>query len=413
MYAVNMRIYNIVSTISSYRKESQDSGQDFSTRYVDNLSLIVGALPAQFGFRTAGIVDIHTKNGIDQHGGDVSFYGGSFETINPSAEYGGTNGQYSYYFIGSYLQDNIGIENPTNSYNPIHDQTNQFKGFADISYFIDDTSRLNLIMSGAQSYFQIPNNPGQMLAFTLEGVPTFNSANLNENQTETNDFILLSYQKVSDKLNFQVSAFSRYSRTKFDPDSDGDLIFNGVASQVDRSIFANGIEVDASYALSKKNTIRGGLLFNAENLIDDTSTLVFPVDSMGDQDSSVPFDVVDNNNKLGLFYGVYLQDEWNIIDKLTVNFGARFDVVNAFTNEYQFSPRINIVYDISHSMILHAGYARYFTPPPMETVQQTTIEKFSGTTNAPEVTENSALLKPSAPTTSTQVSLNRSSPVSS
>src|SRR5947207_14460193 len=38
-------------------------GQELETRFADNISLITGALPAQFGFRTTGVIDIHTKNG--------------------------------------------------------------------------------------------------------------------------------------------------------------------------------------------------------------------------------------------------------------------------------------------------------------------------------------------------------------
>ena len=38
-------------------------GQEIDTRWVNNVSLITGSLPAQFGFRTTGIVDIHTKKG--------------------------------------------------------------------------------------------------------------------------------------------------------------------------------------------------------------------------------------------------------------------------------------------------------------------------------------------------------------
>ena len=38
-------------------------GQELETRFADNISLITGSLPAQFGFRTTGVIDIHTKNG--------------------------------------------------------------------------------------------------------------------------------------------------------------------------------------------------------------------------------------------------------------------------------------------------------------------------------------------------------------
>jgi outer membrane receptor for ferrienterochelin and colicins len=100
---------------------------------VKSVDLITGALPAQFGFRTSGIIDIHTKEGIALNGADLSYYGGSHETIFPSFQVGGAQGRLNYYALGSYRQDNLGIENTTSGYHAIHDWTEQYKGFANLS----------------------------------------------------------------------------------------------------------------------------------------------------------------------------------------------------------------------------------------------------------------------------------------
>ncbi len=62
-------------------------GQELETRFADSVSLITGSLPAQFGFRTTGVIDIHTKNGALFQQGQASLHVGSFDTINPSFEY--------------------------------------------------------------------------------------------------------------------------------------------------------------------------------------------------------------------------------------------------------------------------------------------------------------------------------------
>ena len=361
-------------------------GQALDTRFVRDMSLITGALPAQFGYRTAGIMDIHTKNGACDNGGEVSVYGGSYDTFEPSIQYGATSGKWSYYFTASSLHSDLGVENPTSSARPLHDYTDQFKGFGYVSYLIDDTSRINLILSGAHSDFQIPNNPNQMPAFTLGSLSTFNSALLNENQTEQNYYDILSYQKTAGDLNLQLAAFTQYSNILYSPDRTGDLIFNGVASNVNRSIVSNGIEADTSYKLNDQHTLRSGLLFTAAQATVKTSDDVFATDALGNQVSTDPFTVVDNSSKDGYLYGLYLQDEWKLLEKLTINYGARFDVVNAYENESQLSPRINAVYQATDATTLHLGYARYFTPPPLELVQQESVAKFANTTNASEVT---------------------------
>ena len=62
-------------------------GQTLSPRLAKNVELITGALPAQYGLRTAGIVNISTNTGF-QNGGEVSLYGGSHGEIEPSFEIG-------------------------------------------------------------------------------------------------------------------------------------------------------------------------------------------------------------------------------------------------------------------------------------------------------------------------------------
>jgi outer membrane receptor protein involved in Fe transport len=76
---------------------------------------------------------------------------------------------------------------------------------------------------------------------------------------------------------------------------------------------------------------------------------------------------------------------------LTINYGGRFDWANLFIKESQFSPRINVVYKATAQTTFHTGYSRYFTPPPLELVSSTTISKFDGTTNQPEVTQNQVI----------------------
>ena len=136
-------------------------GQILDTGIVGSLALITGALPAQFGLRTSGVVDIQTKTEAFNNSGSVSLYGGSHQTITPYFEYGGTAGQTQYFVTGRYLQNNLGLENPTPANEAIHDHTTQERGFAYVSTVIDPTSRLTYIGGIYNAAFQIPNNPGQ------------------------------------------------------------------------------------------------------------------------------------------------------------------------------------------------------------------------------------------------------------
>ena len=132
-------------------------GQALSPRLADKVELITGALPAQYGLRTAGIIDITTKSGLFKNGGDVSVYGGSHGEIEPSFEYGGSSGSLNFFVSGSYLRDDLGIESPDGRSTPLHDPTDQFNGFAYLEDIIDPSSRVSLILGTSDDRFQIPD----------------------------------------------------------------------------------------------------------------------------------------------------------------------------------------------------------------------------------------------------------------
>ena len=61
-------------------------GQALETRFARSVSLLTGALPAQYGFFTAGVLDIQTKTGLTNPGFALTMYGGSFNWLEPSFE---------------------------------------------------------------------------------------------------------------------------------------------------------------------------------------------------------------------------------------------------------------------------------------------------------------------------------------
>jgi len=362
-------------------------GRVLDTSFVGSLALITGALPAQFGLRTAGVIDIQTKSGKSlEQGGSVGVYGGSFDTLTPSVEYGGRIGTTEYFFTGRGFTSNLGIENPTGSYSAIHDRTLQGNFFSYTSTVLDAQTRVSTIFGNSTSHFQIPNNPGQSFCCGITsayGVSDFSSSNLNENQNEQNTFGVVALQKSVNGFDVQLAAFSRYSSLHFIPDPVGDILFNGIASDVYRRGFANGLQGDGAFPLNDANTLRAGFTVTGESTLVSNIATVEPLDSEGNP-IDAPFPITDNNSKFGWIAGIYLQDEWRITNQLTVNFGLRFDQMWQYVNANQFSPRFNLVYKPFDGTTFHAGYARYFTPPPQAIAAPTNIAATANTTAQPE-----------------------------
>jgi outer membrane receptor protein involved in Fe transport len=367
-------------------------GQAIDARIASQINLITGALPAQFGYRTAGIVDIRTKGspGLADDtgeppkafGGEVGVVFGSHADREVNTQLYGTKGALSYYFSARVSANDLGIENPTGERNAIHDHTNQTNAFGMVSYLLNADNRVAFLFGTANNRFQIPNLPGVAPAFTLDNGSIPDSSSLNANQQERTEFQVLSWQShISPKLDTQISLFHRTSRVDYTPDPIGDLVYNGVAANITRRNEAYGVQADSSYQLTARHTLRFGLFLQQEQFSVGNTSSVFPAVD-GQQTSGTPMTIVDNASDRGTTYGLYLQDEWKATDRLTINYGARYDHVNTITDEGQLSPRLGLTYDLTSRTRLHAGYARYFTPPATEKIDTTSVAKFLNTTNA-------------------------------
>ncbi|MFZ3309804.1 MAG: TonB-dependent receptor [Xanthobacteraceae bacterium] len=388
-------------------------GSFLDTDMVGSISLITGALPAEYGLRTTGLLDITTRNDIFNNSGSIAYYGGSRGTISPSFEYGGTYcppspaadgakpaaagaaciGGLQYFVTGHYLQTTEGIENPLPTLNAIHDFSQQEKGFAYAQTFLDPYTRLSLIAGTYTSNFQIPNVPGAAAAPSIAsayGVTSFDSSKLNENQDEDTQLGVLALQRSVNGFDGQISYFTRYDNLHFIPDPVGDLFLDGTASDISRQMYTNGVQGDGSYVINAAHTLRAGFTVSAEQAwVDNTSSVealspaVVACSGGTPCGAEPPFAVTDDSAKLGWLAGVYAQDEWHITDQLTMNTGLRFDQMWEYVDANQLSPRLSFTYKPFKDTTFHAGYARYFTPPVLVEAAPADIALFSGTTGAP------------------------------
>jgi outer membrane receptor for ferrienterochelin and colicins len=358
-------------------------GQSLDPRLISSVSVVTGALPAEYGLRTAGIIDITTKNGLQAPGGAISLYGGSHGTVEPSFNYSGGAGSFSYLVTGSFLRNDLGIESPDGSSNPIHDHTTQYHGFGYFEDILNDENRVALMLGSSVGKFQIPNQYGLQpsTGLTVNGISAYPSQNLDENQREVTQFAALSWQHSAGALDVQTSFIARYSSLTFKPDPLGDLLYTGIAQNAFKQNIAYALQSDAAYRLNDDHTVRAGVFVQTDHSVSDTTSQVLLTDATGAPISDVPTAIVDNNSKTEWIESLYLQDEWKLIPTFTINYGLRFDRFNAYTSAHQVSPRVNMVWQALPDTTVHGGYARYLSPPPFELVGGKDIALFQNTTS--------------------------------
>ena len=363
-------------------------GQTLPPRLIESMQMIMGSLPAQYGLRSAGIIDLTTKSGSLDPGGSVTLYGGSHGEVEPSFDYGGSSGPYTYFVTGDFLRSDLGIESPDGSSNPLHDHTKQHHGFAYAEDVLDENDRVSAILGLSDADFQIPDLRGVQpsLGLTVAGRSTYPSGFLNENQREVTQFGILSLQHSNGPLTVQTSFIARNSTLGFTPDPVGDLLYDGIAQNAFKQDVAYGLQSDGAYKLSDAHTLRAGAYFQYDRLRSNTDSAVLPTDPVtGLPVGDVPVSIVQDSANSQMIESAYVQDEWHLLPVLTMNYGLRFDHYAAFSSGSQLSPRVNFVWQPLTGTTVHAGYSRYFSPPPFELIGSESLAQFANTTASPAV----------------------------
>lgn len=349
--------------------------------FIKQMSLMDGILPSRYSYATGGVLDIKTKDGCEQPGGSASMYGGQRNTIQPSIQYAGCDGNFSYYLSAQYSQSNSAFSSATPAPDAIHDHTNQGQAFGFFAYNLNSTTRLSLITSAAASNNQLPNQANLTPPFMLAGVSNYPSADINS-YLNFRDYlgILALNGALASGLTYQLAYSSHYISQAYEPDNIGELLYQGVASTAFHSDLDNTLEGDLTYQLDQ-HTLRAGIYLGEYGVESDDNSLVFnvnPVNMM--QESSTPVRVMNNSNKINLLSGIYLEDIWQISEKLRANFGIRWDRLSGYTYNNQIDPTINLVYLLRPDTTLHGGFARYMQVPSFQGISPGAPGAFKGTT---------------------------------
>jgi len=266
-------------------------GQSLSPRLISSLQLVTGALPAEYGLRTAGIIDMTTKSGALDPGGTISLYGGSHGTFQPSFDYGGNSGNLNYFVSGDLLRNSLGIESPDGRATALHDHSTQYHGFGYFENILDSRDRLSLILGTSNDRFQIPDRSGLQpdSGLSVNGQTLFPSAALDQNQRELTSYAIASWQHTQDALDWQSSVTARYSSLTYSPDPVGDLLYNGISQRAFKNDTALGWQTDAAYQFNAAHTIRAGFYLQHDRANSDTTAQVL---ATGDVDGFAIFHLI-------------------------------------------------------------------------------------------------------------------------
>jgi outer membrane cobalamin receptor len=351
--------------------------------FIEHVDLLDGVVPARYSYAMGGILDIQTKDGFAQNGGSESTMVGQRQTIQQSAQYGGSAGNLSFYVNGMAGENNMGFSSATPGPNAYHDHEDIGQAFGYFTYRLSDTAKLSLTLSTSASNNQLPNVPDMPQQFTLAGYNAPNSSDINSGLNMRDYLGILALNVTPSKeLSYQIAVVSHSISQAFYPDNNADLVYQGVSPSVTRSDLDFTAQGDVTWKKDATTTYSSGFYLGSYRINSRSSTLVFPVDANGNQTSTTPLPPVDLRlEQDNIVTGLYVNDNQKLSDAIGVNAGVRWDTLSGFTHDSRLDPTISLTYKASPSTDMHAGFQTYMQVPTFSGIPVAAPSAFANTTN--------------------------------
>ena len=365
-----------------------------SPRMWERADIILGGMEAQYGNKTALVVDITSKSGTRPSFGSAQMMGGSNQTVNPSFEYGGTVGEkVRYYALNSYTSTNRGIEPPTLGHSIFHGQSERNQTYLRGDYQHDNRNSVSWVFLNAVAKYQIPTIPGlgvnaDVLPLLQAQAPTFSpvaSQAVNQNQTENSQYTHLVWRHDVNANNFfQLAGFLRNSYANFTTDPFNTLAYvpEGQTANQKRKAYSPGTRFDYTWIPDTQHLVKTGFQLQYTNAQNQFQLFDFAVDPGTGLPTGPVLTQTAANTNVQKREELWVQDQWSPTDQWTLNLGVRYDQIQSFYNEGQISPRLGVTYKLTPSHVFHANYSRLFTPPNVEQIAFTKVN-LQGTTAQP------------------------------
>lgn len=400
-------------------------GEAFTPVNIDHMEILTGGLQPEFGNRMAGVVNIVTKSGSTEPGGEIGLDYGSYNQTSSFANYGGADasGAFHYFLSANAFSTDRGLDTPApadinndqngGSEQAIHDKSYGSDGFLKLDYVADNADKLVLIAFSENKFYQIPDydssfDPGGSNFAYFQGLTDvymngpFNyvPSSTNDTQSEANKYVEFSWKHTFDENSFiQISPYWKESNLIFTNDPANDLAAannNALAALlggITESSFSEnrtsenyGGQVDYTWHADSDNLIKVGGQF----LLTQSSGPVSVIEATNPGDGSGVSQIAssDDSSDTGYQEGLYVQDELTLAKGMVLSGGVRFDAIqfvfsDTTSNDSLVEPRIGLSLLPTDTTKVHFFYGKLFMPAPPEDLRDTFSAFSGGTTLAP------------------------------
>jgi len=353
---------------------------------VESLTIYTAGMPAEFGRKMGGVVEINTlKNQDSGFHGQLTLFGGTYDTAGIS-----TQDQYTWKgnTLGLSASGNM-TEHYLNPVVPENYTNNGTSASFALNYERDLTpkDRLTMIVRHELARYQIPNELVQQNGAYLPN--SENTTGCPPAPPEPADCVFIPGGQLQTGDNFETIGSIRYQHI-FSADTIG--VLRGMSRDNSTDFYSN----DASWPLiaTQRNDFReiyfngdvsihhgrqelkAGVESDAIFLHENTSYVIPDCEDPNDPQCPINLGILDSGAITFAFQGqrpdleqsAYVQDLIRL-GNWTVNAGLRWDHYQLLVNQNAVSPRIAVSrYFPTIGLNIHAAYDRIFQTPSFENI---------------------------------------------
>lgn len=319
---------------------------------IKRIEFLKGPAAAVYGFNAFdGVVNIITKSPEEIGGSILQIGGGEFGTINTAAIYGKRQGKFGYRVSAGY------------------DHANQWEDQDAVAF---RAYRFNI-----QTDYALTTASKVMVSGGVVDTNRFDGPvqrNINLSSSSTLPYVYVGYEQPESFLRFWWNQFDAKSKILTNPVLVGLLRTTDSEGSPNLNFLGNTFNISAQHAMNllPENRLTFGINYRLNTFSGNSVT------------------GANDENRLG----IYLQDEWQATDRLTLVAGVRYDL-DTFIHQ-QFSPRGAILYTPVSGHTFRLGISVANRPPTLfETHEDLLTVVFPFPPSRPPISiEGSGNLKP-------------------
>lgn len=334
------------------------SASPIDTDTINSMQVITGNIPAEFGGRSAAVVIVNPKSGIDSPlAGDVTLGAGDFRTDEIAVGIGGRLKRNFGFYINGATHRSDRFLDPVDLGN-----FNNYGGGVNLSLRADwrPTAKDTLIfnLAGNGSDFNISNDSEQ------------EAAGQRQKQKLRDNAQAFTWQRV---WNPRTVTDLAYFRRAHESMLESNELALPLFAEQDRRYTRHGLLASITHARGGHN-LKAGVefqrvlpreLFTFFVTNEDEARQREITDEVIAFDAENPF--VFRNHTARNQYSAYVQDAFSLYKNLSLQLGLRYDHSHLLVSAQQFSPRLGAAYFISKSKtVLRASFNRLYQPPQVD-----------------------------------------------